>query len=79
MRLRSISTIARDEPNRSTLPERPQVRSRPLAKRRRQYRPAMTDSLAIALAQLDLTVGDLQGNEASILRARAAVFAVAGA
>ena len=35
----------------------------------------MTDSLAIALAQLDLTVGDLQGNEASILRARAAAAA----
>lgn len=31
----------------------------------------MTDSLAIALAQLDPTVGDLQGNKASILRARA--------
>ncbi len=37
----------------------------------------MTDSLAIALAQLDPTVGDLQGNKASILRARAEAAAQA--
>ena len=37
----------------------------------------MTDSLAIALAQLDPTVGDLQGNKASILRARAGAAAQA--
>ena len=31
----------------------------------------MTDTLAIALAQLNPTVGDLEGNKALILRARA--------
>ena len=31
----------------------------------------MTDTLAIALAQLNPTVGDLEGNRALILRARA--------